>query len=391
MALVHCQRDSEARSLDAEVLEVRAAGEAWRVRLSDTVLYPEGGGQPADHGSIAGVPVTDVRREGGEVWHTAAGPVALGPARVEVDWDRRRDLMEQHTGQHLLTAVARAELGLETVAFHLGAESSTVDLDGPLDEAGLLRLEAAVAREIRADRPVGWREADRSQLEALGVRTRGLPEELEGPVRLVEIAGLDLNTCGGTHVRSTGALRVLHLTGSERYKGGTRLRFLVGGRVEAHLASVRARTDALTRLLRQAPEAHPGEVERLLEASKAEARRRKALLGRLAELEGARLAAEPGTQVGASLAEADLGLLRRVAQLARADRTDRLVLLTGGDEAGSGGVFLLAGPAEQVAELGPRVAEALGGRGGGRGEVYQGQASRLTDPGALLAGLSSSS
>lgn len=383
MRLAACQRDSAARSLDTEVLAVEEVVGGWRVQLADTVLYPEGGGQPADHGLIAGVPVRDVQRQGDRVWHTTDAAVPFGPVRVEVDWTRRWDHMQQHSGQHLLTAVAQQLLGRETLAFHLGQDSCTIDLDGALSAPDLERLEEAVNDEIRASRPLGWREVDRGELEGLGVRSRGLPEHVTGPIRLVEIEGLDLNTCGGTHVQDTGQLQVLHLLAADKHKGGSRLSFLVGGRVLHHLGLGRARERELTLLLRQGPEAHATEVARLLEAGRAEARDKRSLMARLGALEGAALAARPEGSLWHHLPEADLGLLRQVAQLARGSHPERTVILTGG-ELGDSGVFMVAGPATEVAALGPRVAEAVQGRGGGRGEIYQGQAACLVDLSALL-------
>ena len=212
-ALLACQRDATLRVLDTEVLgcepSVASAG-THRVRLADTVLYPEGGGQPADHGTIGDVQVEDVQRADDVVWHHTTGPVPLGPTRVEVDWARRWDHMQQHSGQHLLTAVCHDRLGRETRAFHLGRELCTIDLTGPpLSTDEMAHLEELVNDEVIAARAVRPKEVGQGQLEALGVRTRGLPDHIDGPVRLVEIDGLDLNTCGGTHVSNTAALQVL--------------------------------------------------------------------------------------------------------------------------------------------------------------------------------------
>jgi len=345
------------------------------VHLADTVLYPEGGGQPADHGTIAEVEVADVQRVDGVVWHHTSGPVPLGPARVAVDWHRRWDHMQQHSGQHLLTAVCHDQLGRETRAFHLGRELCTIDLSGPpLDREGLANLEEAVNVEIVASRPVRPREVDHAQLEGLGVRTRGLPDHIDGPVRLVEIEGLDLNTCGGTHVSSTAALQVLHLVRCDAYKGGCRLSFMVGGRALRALRELRQREQALTSLLRQGPEAHIQEIERFLAERKQSSKARKALLGRLAGLEGASLASLPGDPVWHHTDDGDLGYL---GQLARAwDPSARALVLTAGPMGGKG-VFLVVGPDERVAALGPQVAAALDGRGGGRKGRFQGQAGCL--------------
>lgn len=376
--LLACQRDATLRSLDTEVVACEASEQTdgtFRVRLSDTVLYPEGGGQPADHGTIGAVEVEDVQRIDDVVWHHTAAPVPVGPALVEVDWARRWDHMQQHSGQHLLTAVCHDRLGRETRAFHLGRELCTIDLTGPaLSADEMAHLEELVNDEVIAARPVRPREVGQAQLEALGVRTRGLPEHISGPVRLVEIEGVDLNTCGGTHVSNTAALQVVHLVRCDTYKGGCRLTFVVGGRALRALRALRQREQALTSLLRQGPEAHVEEVERILSERKQSGKARKAILSRLASLEGSTLANQPGDPLWHHADAADLAYL---GQLARAwDPAERVLVLTGGPMGGKG-VFLVVGPAERVTALGPRVAAALDGRGGGRKGRFQGQAGCL--------------
>ena len=362
-------------------------GRPWAV-LDDTVLYPEGGGQPADHGLLGGVPVLDVQSVGGEVRHYLASAVPEGTAELRLDWARRFDHMQQHTGQHLLTAVAADRLGWETTAFHLGPEACDVELAVPsISPAEAARLEEEVAAEIRAARPVTARRVRPEEAAALPVRTRGLPEGHEGDVRLVEIEGIDLNTCGGTHLASTAQIEALKLLGTERLRGGTRLSFVAGGRVRRRLAAHEERNGRL-RVLLGAPD--PGLAEAV-----------EAKLGQLAELQKAVRAAEEElaeakadalAAEGAALAEAhfegrDPAFLTRVGKRFSSVPAPGVVLLTcakDGSEA-----FLLAGggasPAD-VRALGAVVAEALGGRGGGSGKLFQGKGSlaRRGDALALL-------
>jgi len=195
--------------------------------LADTLFYPEGGGQPADHGRLGDAEVLDVQKRGEEIRHFLSHPVAEGSIQLELDWPRRWDHMQQHTGQHVLTAVALRDFGWRTTAFHLGTEWSDIELDVPnLDRDDLDRLEEAVAKEIRAARPVIYRTAEVGDFERLGVRSRLLPDGFEGAVRLVDIEGLDLNTCGGTHCRSTAEIGLLSLLGTEPMRGGTRVFFV---------------------------------------------------------------------------------------------------------------------------------------------------------------------
>ncbi|MBK9966059.1 MAG: alanyl-tRNA editing protein [Holophagales bacterium] len=224
-------------------------GQPWAV-LDDTVLYPEGGGQPADRGLLGGVPVLDVQVVDGAIRHLLASPVSEGPFELQLDWNRRFDHMQQHTAQHLLTAVAADRLGWETTAFHLGPETCDVELAVASVGAGdLLRLEDEVAAEIRAARPVTQRRVRPDEMGSLPVRSRGLPEGHEGDVRLVEIEGIDLNTCGGTHLRATSEIEALKLLGTEKLRGGTRLFFVAGGRIRRRLGGHEERSGRLRVLL----------------------------------------------------------------------------------------------------------------------------------------------
>lgn len=376
-----CQRDPYLQIDEATVRSCEPAGaRRWSVRTTPTILYPEGGGQPADRGVLSSggraVAVVDVQRVDGEIVLTTTGPVE-GDVAVQVAWERRFDHMQQHTGQHLLTAVLQDGFGLATTSFHLGTDVCWIELDGPgLPPDVLVSAEATVAEAIRAARPVRWREVRPEDLDGLGVRTRGLPDGFDGPVRLVEIEGIDLNTCGGTHLTNTAQLEALVLLTPEAAREGrVRLPFLAGGRVRAALHVARTRERVLTDRLKAQPADHVEAVERLLEArrdaDKALARTRRELAGVLGEA----LARSEGVAT-LHRAEADLPFLQAVASAFGQAAPAALLLATGGDREG---VFLLAGPADDVAAVGPAVAGALGGRGGGAKGRYQGRAGDLSE------------
>jgi len=371
--LLLSQTDSYRTSNRAVVRACEPDGEgAWDVVLSESVLYPEGGGQPSDAGEVGGVPVIALRKDAdGAVVHRMSAPVS-GEVEVTVDWPRRFDHMQQHTGQHLLTAVARDQFGLATTAFHLGPDRCDVELDGLLGAGEMAALEAAVNAEIRAARPVAVRLAQPDELEALGVRTRGLPEGFTGDVRLVAIEGLDLNTCGGTHLRSTAELQALKLTGTEPMRGGTRLHYLAGGRVLDALSGALSRERALSRLLTCPPAEHADAVSRVMAAAKRSGKEKKGLLSELAGLVGRELATSGARHLHRP--DGDMGFLSAVAGAALRAKPELTCLLTAGVREG---VFLLVGPPDTVSALGPRVAEVLEGRGGGAGGRFQGKGARL--------------
>src|SRR6185503_19277103 len=182
--------------------------------------------------------------------HYLGSVVNAGRSTVRLDWARRFDHMQQHTAQHLLSALAADRFGWETTSFHLGAQTCDVELAASeLPAARQGELEEAIAAEVRAARPVTTRRVASEALAGLAVRSRGLPAGHTGDVRLVEIAGVDLNTCGGTHLASTAEIECVKLLGVEPMRGGTRLYWVAGGRARARLAAHEARNEALRRAL----------------------------------------------------------------------------------------------------------------------------------------------
>jgi alanyl-tRNA synthetase len=383
------ERDPYLRSLETDVVEAGADAGRPFVVLADTVLYPEGGGQPADRGRIGGVGVADVRSVQGVIRHFVEGQALSGRVTVELDWDRRFDHMQQHTGQHLLTAVALDRFGWATTAFHLGELLTDIELDTPaIAPEHCAALEEAVATEIRAARIVTARPVSPEEYARLPVRSRGLPEGHQGPIRLVEIAGLDLNTCGGTHVRSTAEIEALALLGTEPMRGGTRLRFVAGRRLRRLLAAHEARAVQLRQLLGAADAELPQAVRLKLEQVKEAQRQVRALEEDLAAETARVLAGSPGRLAEAHWPERDAAFLQRVARAFVLRAPDQVALLTAG--AREEGIFLLcAGEATSVdlPALGRQVATTLEGRGGGSGRIFQGKASALSRRPEALARL----
>jgi Ser-tRNA(Ala) deacylase AlaX len=347
--------------------------------LDDTILYPGGGGQPADRGWLDGVSVLDVRKAGSAIRHVLEQPVPPGPARLRLDWPRRFDHMQQHTGQHLLTAVALGSFGWRTTAFHLGQEVSDVELDVPsLARAQLSALEEAVAAEIRRARAVTARRVTAEQYATLGVRSRGLPEGFAGEIRLVEIEGLDLNTCGGTHVRSTAELESVALLGTEPMRGGTRVFFAAGGRLRRRLAGHEDRNAAL----RAALDAPEGEFVALVERRRREARELErqiaSLVKDLAAAAADALARAPGSLLDAHYDGRDAPFLQAVARSVAPALGDRVAFLTASHDEGCFFAVVVGDRfAGALSPLGAVAADALGGRGGGAGRLFQGKASSL--------------
>jgi len=385
------EREPYLQSLQTEVVETGTEGERHFVVLADTILYPEGGGQPADHGWIAGIPVGNVLRVEGQIRHYPAGPPPNGRVQVDLDWRRRFDHMQQHTAQHLLTAVAQDRFGWQTTAFHLGEHGSDIELEASsVTPAQLAALEEAVAAEIHAARPVTARRVSPEVLASLAVRTRGLPEGHLGDIRLVEIAGIDLNTCGGTHVRSTAEIEALKLLGAEPLRGGTRLRFVAGGRLRRLLATHHERNARLRQLVGTSDDELVAGVSARLDQLK-EAQRAIRSLEEAQAVEAVRaLAASPGKIASAHWPSRDLPFLQRMAKEFTHLVPDRIALLTTG-EGEEGGFVVCAGEGVTIdlPAAGRQVAEILSGRGGGSSRIFQGKATHLSRRADALARLRS--
>lgn len=384
--------DSFLRRFAARVTAVReqAGDEAarWQVALDRTAFYPTSGGQPFDTGRLQAeegreLPVASVMEDDdGEVWHATGERLEPGTTiEGAIDWERRLDHMQQHSGQHLLSAIFVSRLQAPTVSFHLGDVSSTIDLAcGALPGAELERVEEEANRIIAEDRPVTTRVVARAEAEALlaAGALRKLPER-EGAIRLVEIADCDRNACGGTHVRSTGQIGGLWLRGTEKVGRGWRVGFVCG------LRAVRAgRADAAT--LRQATAALsvssadvPAAIERLLTEAKAGARERQRLREALAQAQGARLAAETAVAGRLRLIEAacddgDVDFVRLLAARAAAAMPATVAVLSA--VAGPKARIVLARSGDLDFDCGALMKQALaerGLRGGGSVDLAQGE------------------
>jgi len=205
-------------------------GTVWGLLLDRTAFYPTSGGQPNDLGKIGDANVIDVRDEGDEILHVVDRKPSSPDVNGCIHWPRRFDHMQQHTGQHLLSAMFQERFGLPTVSFHLGTEMCTIDLRGPEPTEEILEgVERAANRIIFEDRPVNVRYGTADQLAQQGVRKE---VDREGILRAIEIEGADLQPCGGTHVKSTGQIGVVLVRRCTKVRQDWRVEFVCGGRAE---------------------------------------------------------------------------------------------------------------------------------------------------------------
>ncbi len=367
--------DAYLVEFDAVVREVQPEDDTWIVTLDRTAFYPTSGGQPFDTGTIDQAHVTDVvDREDGGIAHVVDRALEPGSrVRGHVDWGRRFDHMQQHTGQHLLSAAFEHEAGATTVSFHLGASASTIDLHKELSAEQIARVEDAANRVLWEDREVCVRFVTASEAAKLPLRKE---PAREGELRIIEIKDYDLSACGGTHVSRTGAIGMIAVSGFERFKGGLRVEFLCGARALRSYRALTAAVDGSVRLLSVLPDELPSAIEKLQTAARGQQKAQDALYERLAVHEAASLVAAGQkigdlTFVGAAVPGWDAAGLKRLAASAASRPATVAVLLT----AESPSLVVIARSQDLTFDTGAvlkKLIERFGGKGGGKGSMAQG-------------------
>ena len=374
--------DSFQDNFTAQVLSCEPLTEAedggfrprWVVLLDQTLLYPTSGGQPNDLGKLADANVVDVQERDDRILHLVDRPVDLGRIEGCIDWPRRFDHMQQHTGQHLLSAVFQERFGLVTVSFHLGEVVSSIDLRGPQPSPLILEGAARAANSvIFEDRQITVRYGTAEEFATQGVRKE---VDRKGILRAIEIAGIDLQPCGGTHLRHTGQLGMILIRGCTKIRQDWRVEFVCGGRAEAAAQSDAILIGQISVQLRCAPKDLSSSVERLLREKEAAAKRVKLLLPRVAGAEAAAMlsAAAPradGLRIIAQLlTNVEPDYLQQLATaLARAEGT---VALLAEHETGSLVFAQHPSAGKDMDSLLKKVLEPLGGKGGGSKDFARG-------------------
>ena len=266
--------DSYTRSFAARVVETHVIRGTPAAVLDQTFFYPTSGGQPHDTGILGGRQVRDVVIEpGGVVLHHLDAPLPEGPVEGAIDWDRRLDHMQQHTGQHILSQAFLRQAGAATIGFHLGADSVSIDLDAAALSDAQVADAASVANAIvTGNVPVRAWFPEPAELASLPLRKT---PEVEGRFRVVAIGDFDYSACGGTHVAAAGEVGLISVLKSERLKRGTRIEFLTGGRARRDYAAKHALVRELSHSLTCSPEELPDSVARI-SAALVESRRQLA-------------------------------------------------------------------------------------------------------------------
>jgi alanyl-tRNA synthetase len=363
--------DAYRADFNARVVDRSDGGR--RVYLDSTAFYPTSGGQPNDVGTLAGIPVTDVVDEGGRIAHllmSALGTDALIEGKI--DWNRRFDHMQQHTGQHLLSAVFEDLFGARTVSVHFGDAHSTLDLEtDSLSGEKLARAERRANEVIAENRAVTVSFEDSAS--AIGLRKAA---DREGALRIVSIDGLDRSACGGTHVRATGEIGCALLRGTERIRKTTRIEFLCGLRAversRADYSALAAIASTLSAAIGDVPALVASQAAQLKEVDQA----RRRLERDLAAYRARAMFERPPGSVGETRVVFQGGAAQTMDQLRTLGQAaleiERVVLVATTSE---GNGLLVAATEDSGADAGKLIRESLGavgGKGGGSPRLAQG-------------------
>ncbi len=357
--------DCHMSRFTARVLDCRKDGRGYLVTLDATAFYPEGGGQPCDLGVLGGVNVLDVQERGQEVVHLCDGPLAVGDTvEGQIQWERRFDLMQQHTGEHMVSGVVCARYGYHNVGFHMGADVITIDFDGILPAQALPEIEAEVNRRIWENIPVKCWIPSEQELPRTYYRTK---RALSWPVRLVEIAGVDSCACCGVHVERTGEIGLVKLLSCVKFHQGVRIELVCGGRAVALLNQVYEQA-------RQVSQAFSAKLPTIGEAARRMNERLTAAEYRVTQLERQSFDGVAAGYAGqGDVVHFHEGLdANGIRELA-----DRIAQQCGGTAAvfssgEQGYMICLVNKNGDVRELGNALKEKLGARGGGKPGYFQG-------------------
>ena len=339
--------------------------------LDATAFYPGGGGQPPDRGTLNGVAVVgfEVDERGG-VWHLLKRPVKTREVVGRVEWNLRFDHMQQHTGQHILSAALAQMLEANTVGFHLGAEEVTIDVDKPdLTATEISSAEWLANRIITDNRKVEARFVSKGELSLLPLRKQ---PSVQGPIRIVEIAGFDVTPCGGTHVTHTGEVGLVKVTGLDRRGDKLRISFLCGWRALKDYARTRETLDAISRHLTTGYEEILPVIKKLRKRLREEQKLRENAEKALLEAKVDALRREVGVS-GSRLVRHLAGNRQEAQFVASRLAGDGLAAVVGWVENGRPQMILARGDGvgADMASLIKEIAEKFGGRGGGRPERAQ--------------------
>ena len=364
-------QDAHLREFSAHVVSCEPEKDHWAVVLDQTAFYPEGGGQPGDTGTLDSVRVLDTHARGEEIVHDCDAPLTPGSAvQGTIDWARRFDYMQQHSGEHIVSGIIHRRFGYENVGFHMGADMVTIDFSGMLTMDDVREIEREANEAVWANLPIVVSWVDGEEKANAVYRSK---KPISGVLRLVSIPAIDVCACCGTHVSMTGEIGLVKIFTCQKFHDGVRLEMLCGHKAYSYVNSILEQNKRISGLLSAKPQQTAQAAERMLD----ELAQVKYRAGAL-ELRLIAQAAEALAGKGDSLLFMELSAdgLRQMADAGMHACGGVCAVFTGSDEAGWR--YAIGHAGGDLRAFSKRMNDALRGRGGGKPEFVQGsvQASR---------------
>lgn len=358
--------DSHLKFFTATVCSCERTAKGFAVTLDATAFYPEGGGQPCDTGTLGTARVLDVQEDGQQVVHLCDSALEVGSTVTGcIDWEQRFDLMQQHSGEHMVSGVIYRLYGYQNMGFHMGSDLVTVDVAGPVPTEDLPRIEALTNAAIWENRPVKCWYPSQEELPNVPYRRK---KDLSWPVRIVEFPGTDICACCGTHVKATGEIGLVKILSCVKFRQGVRIEMVSGKRALDYLSKIYEQNKLVSAAFSAKPLETGAAAKRMNEQLAAEKFRatglQRQILGTIAD---SYRDAENPVRIEPDLTPA---LVRELADAIAAKCRGIATVLSGTDE--SGYSICLVSRDMDVRPAGKAIAAALNGRGGGKPEAFQG-------------------
>lgn len=351
---------------NARVLSCNKNGDRYNVILDKTLFYPEGGGQPADNGTINGIKVFDVHEDGDDIVHYISEPVEEGTEiKGVVDMERRVRLMQQHSGEHIVSGIIHHKFGYDNVGFHMGSEFITIDFNGVVPKESIDEIEKEANEAVYKNFAVNIFYPTPEELEKLEYRSK---KALEGAVRIVQFGEYDICACCGLHVVKTGEIGIIKILSHQNYKGGTRIFMLAGKQAYEDYVAKNKIIYNISNMLSAKPNETDIAVERLINERNFIKEQLVAVKKQLFALKAEAVKENTDCVVmfGDNLESFEL---RQFCELLM-ERVDFAAVLCGNEEEGY--KYAIGGKNKEMMPFIKEANKALNGRGGGKGDMVQG-------------------
>ncbi len=357
--------DSFLTEFTARALSCEKTKNGWEVQLDRTAFYPEGGGQPSDHGTLGGAAVSDVRERDGVIYHTCDRALEVGSqAAGTIDFQRRFDFMQQHSGEHIVSGILCGRFHCDNVGFHIGHELVTIDFNAVLTAEDVQEVELLANQYIWEDHPIHVSWPSQAELDDLRYRSK---KALSGAVRIVTWLEADCCACCGTHVRSSGQVGCVKLISCQKFREGVRIEMAAGGRALAYCNAIAQQNSQVSQLLSAKPTATAAAVERVQKEL-------YTLRGRVTALEESDFARKAQLYAGAGdvlLVEGAMSAesIRKLCTAVQESAGGRCAVFAGEDGMYQ---YAVSQPDGDLRALAKEINAALNGRGGGKPGFIQG-------------------